>query len=458
MKKRTCLIFIEICFGMVLWMISPVFANSAQTQWTGTDSTGAIILEEDCPLWVEKEDLTFDIHEFPKAYYQEPDDFNAYSSKVSAEYTFYNPTDYTVSATLVFPFGTIADYGICPELMNEDIEKYDITVDNQIVDKKIRHTLTSYGQQFELERDLAKLQEGFGNDEFYYPEQSVICYTFQAKNVDIKTHPAATAAFFLKENDETKIYMENQSGGSVNEEGILLTTWVDLKQAFSVYVIGAPLNENIDWKFYHNGACDEEIEGTMELIATENYTLKDFALLKYQEDSGVLDYDWYNAVVTSLKINEWTASAFDCSNIYLDVSNQLMRWYQYEITLEPKQRIVNIVTAPIYPAINKNDKPATYQYTYLLSPAKTWQSFKNLDIVINTPYFMIENSLEDFKKVDTSYQFYSVDLPNGELIFTLCEVENPQISSSHTNNWIGIGVGVAVILIGVLCIIKKRKH
>lgn len=459
MKRFSHLIIsVGVCFVISSLMMNLVFANSAQTQWTGTDASGMVILDEDCPLVVEKELLTFDIQEFPKAYYQNSADFNLYSGKATAEYTIYNPTDTTITATLVFPFGGFADYLFNSELMNTDIEKYDITMDYQTIDKKLRHTYMGYGQQFDLEKDLPKLQDGFMQDEFYYPKQPVTRYIYKAKDVDKQAHNAATAAFFLTEQGETKLYMENQSGGSIKENGILLTTWVDLEQEFSVYVIGEALKETIDWKFYHNGACEEEIEGIMELVSVENCTFKDFALSSYQEEYKVLDYDWYNAVVALLNKNEWTAGALDSSSMNLDVSNQLMRWYQYEIMLEPKQRIVNTVTAPIYPSINDNDTPTTYQYTYLLSPAKTWKEFSNLDIVVNTPYFMIENSLGSVEQNDDGYLLHLDNLPSEEFVFTLCEVENPKLSSSYSKNYTGVKVGTVVLFVGILAVIKKLKY
>ena len=119
--------------------MTTVFANSAQTRWTGTDSTGAIVLDEDSPIIVEKELLTFDIQEFPQSYYHDMNEFLAYSAKVTAEYTFYNPSDYHVSATLAFPFGGTADYAYVEDTV--DTNKYDITIDGEVIDKQIRHTL-----------------------------------------------------------------------------------------------------------------------------------------------------------------------------------------------------------------------------------------------------------------------------------------------------------------------------
>lgn len=106
-----------LSFSVVLLLMSsllavPASANSAQSQWEGTNATGAIVTGEDCPIIVEHEKLTFDIGQFPEQHYREVSDYLAYSGSVTAEYTFYNPADYSVDATLVFPFGAIPDYGL----------------------------------------------------------------------------------------------------------------------------------------------------------------------------------------------------------------------------------------------------------------------------------------------------------------------------------------------------------
>ena len=93
-------------------LVVPASANSAQTQWQGVDSAGAIVRDGGSPIIVEKELLTFDIQEFPDNYYSDLDSYLAYSGKVTAEYTFFNPADYTVTATLLFPFGCEPTYAI----------------------------------------------------------------------------------------------------------------------------------------------------------------------------------------------------------------------------------------------------------------------------------------------------------------------------------------------------------
>ena len=90
---------------------TPALANSAQRYFEGVSPVGTMVTGEQSPIVVEREDLTFDLQEFPLDWYDELEKYLAYNGKVTAEYTFYNPTDYDVTATLVFPFGQTPDYG-----------------------------------------------------------------------------------------------------------------------------------------------------------------------------------------------------------------------------------------------------------------------------------------------------------------------------------------------------------
>lgn len=55
-----------ICLLLLLpCLILPVSANSALTQWGGKDVNGVVSTDEDCPIVVEHETLTFNINELP---------------------------------------------------------------------------------------------------------------------------------------------------------------------------------------------------------------------------------------------------------------------------------------------------------------------------------------------------------------------------------------------------------
>ncbi len=468
MKKgyffRKCSIYVIMMSALSVFFAVPVSANSAQTKWRGTTSTGIIVTDTTCPVIVENEVLTFDIQEFPKQHYKEISEYLSYSGKVTATYTFYNPADYTVSATLVFPFGTVPDYGylydadLDTRVLDADTEKYDITIDGKTVEKKLRHTLTDFGSQFELSKDMALLHDGFMNDDFYDPDMPVTQYTYIPEGVDTETYDAASTAFVLSADPtKTKVLMENQNGGKLLDEAIELQGWVENGE-FIVHVIGEPLSQMPEWKFYENGACEKEIDGKMILTNTEVTTLKDFALTAYTESSGVMETDWYQAVVEQMKSLEGANGSISAVDFQFDVSNRLMRWYEYDITLEAGERIVNTVSAPIYPSFDMNYDPTIYQYTYLLSPAKSWKNFGSLDIMVNTPYYMIESGSEGFAHKDNGYACHLTGLPEGELTFTLCSESEPKAPAFYNSelSMPEIVFGIDILVIAVILLRRKK--
>jgi hypothetical protein len=153
-----------------------------------------------------------------------------------------------------------------------------------------------------------------------------------------------------------------------------------------------------------------------------------------------------------------------------------MRWYEYEITIPPKASIVNTVTAPIYPWIDLSYTPGVYSYRYLISPASKWASFNEIEININTPFYLTESNIEGFEKDENRYIYRQRGLPSGELEFSLCESEYPEregnlffpllmlIFGAVSLSGIVIIFLVAAFIIGIVCAVilivnrnKKKK-
>lgn len=473
MKKNLSRISATILCIIFLFSVSavPAFANSAQSYWEGVNQSGAIITDGDSPIIVEKELLTFDLQEFPKNYYHEVDEFLAYTGKVTAEYTFYNPSDITVTAKLLFPFGCDAqyadfyDYGNDVRLNNVDTEKYDILINGETIEKKIRHTLSSYHGQFVLDEDLGRLHDDFAGDSFYNPELTVTKYVFKLSGVDIEKYKAADVGFDVPKGiGSYRIYFPEQNGAHTQKDGDMrIHTSVQKNEIeLELYVFGTPFATMPEWKAYQDGGVEdnETIAGTVELVSTETLNFKDFALANWNVQSGVSDVDWYNATVSEMKdsMSHYDnypivepfrhAKAFDGS---------LMRWYEYEIMVEAGERIVNTVTAPIYPSIDLRYEPVVFGYTYLLSPAKTWKSFGELEIAINTPYYVSNCSIDGFAKTDSGYTVKLDGLPDGELTFNLSTSENPVRPVPP----IILGVVGVVLLLGsgvaTFILIRRRK-
>ncbi len=486
MKKRlfrigACVVCLLLSMGT-----SPLlaFANSAQSWFEGVDGNGAIMTDSESPIVVEKERLTLDIQELPKNRYENGEEYLAYSAKVTAEYTFYNPSEYTVTAKLLFPFGNAPNYA--SEYRGDDgnyhpvddTDKYEITVDGVPVERRIRHTLSNGMGGFELETDLPLVQDGFVEDEFYTQDLTVTKYTFEISGVATWEYPAAHVAIDIPEGiGDYRLCLADINGASMQADGdIRVHTSVGRYsyETFELYVFGTPLATLPEWQAYENGGVKdgEEIGGKVELVRTETTTFQAFALEKRSEDSAVSEYDWYNAVVYALKDSQENHPehplVYDRRTRFT-FDDKLMRWYEYEITLAPNTRIVNAVTAPLYPAIDRGYEPSIYEYTYLLSPAKTWKSFGELEIVINTPYCITESSLEGWQAIEGGYAVTLDGLPEGELTFTLCTSATPEKKSSPYAIAFGVLIivtlavpillvgGVVAVVVVIWKICKKRK-
>lgn len=466
-RKVITVIFTVLLLSAVF--IQSTHANSAQRHWSGTDSTGALVKDKNCPLVVDKELLTFDVQEFPKNYYNNIEEFLAYTGKVTAEYTFRNPADYTVTATLVFPFGNLPHYGeyIYDSYTGRhtaalETDRFGVAVNGKLIKANVRHTLKDRGTQFSLDEDMPKLTDGYIADSFFRPDLPVWVQQYSVEGIDPENQ-AATAAFVLREDPtKTRVLWEEKSGMAALKDSIRISGWAKNGDRLTVYIFGELPKDGIAWSLYENGACEKKTDGNITLKHSEQMIFRDFAFRGYDNSSGISGSDWYNAQVAFLNAGseEW-----QWGGIYTEKSAfSLMRWYEYTLTLEPGQTLTNTVTAPLYPAIDAGYTPSIYTYTYLLSPAKTWAQFGDLKIVVNTPYYMTENNQGSFLGTEKGYELTMPGLPEKELTFTLSEAEHPRppkLSIPFNPVFLLAGfVGFVLIgggVIAVLLILKRKK-
>ncbi len=453
-------------------------ANSAQSFWSGRDSFGAYVKEENCPVTVAGEKLTLRIPDFPSNYYQELEDFLAYTANVTAEYTFYNPASYDVEMTLVFPFGRQLGYlyDIYDEEGNrvaaDDTAGYLITSDGEEVERTVRHTLDRWTS--DPSKDIPRLAETKRTSGNFSAETPVTVYYYRQVSTENTSKSSFIAASFkgLGDGAKTKVLLERLSGSGEGAESIGL--WGDNysePSPFALYVIGEPLSKMPEWKVYETAACKKLTEGYVERVPEEKLptghtTLGELLMGKYDEKYGVGETDWFNAAFDALLEGE-TGLTLKKSPRELDVSERLMRWYEYRLSVPAGGRVVNSVTAPLYPAIDIDFTPTVYSYTYLLSPASTWADFGTFELNIETPYFITEGSLQ-FEKGEGGYTYSRQGLPEGELTFTMSTVESP-VRISHAGEfaaffftyfWWLLVIPAALIAAAVVAIVLavKRKR
>lgn len=401
-------------------------ANSASHSWYGISATGALVTNGDCPLEVQNEKLVFDLQEFPKSDYQSGEEFLAYTGKVTANYTFYNPSENIVNATLVFPFGKYPDYYSEYEAKQDglkDADKYTVTVNGQAVDSTLRHTWKKY-HDFDAEEDMALLLDDYIEDKFYSLDMPVTRYSYRITGVpdDI----SSCYASFPINYDSSVTRVMHVSLGTLYKDGekSYIRTHINKEEGIELFVFGNAFASFPEWVLSEDYKLEQKISGEMLLEAETKMTFEEYVFSEY-EDGAISKVDWYNACILAMndQLND------DYSGLIrrgeLDPYRDLMRWYQYDIEVTPKSTIVNTVTAPIYPYINADYEPAIYGYEYLLSPAQTWSKFGTLEIEINTPYYLIDDE-NGFEKTEKGYSLSLEGLPKGELNFRLSSEEEPK--------------------------------
>ena len=389
-------------------------ANTAPAYWEGTSSSGAIVKEENCPVVVEKEILNLNISTLPHGGKVE---HGKYAATVSAEYSFYNPTDSKVDMTLLFPFGVVPSY--VSERANDEVSA--VTVDGTSTECSVRYSYADNSSyDFNIDKETSRVQDGKKQDSFYAEDMPVKEYRLTLTvpegngvyclKIKLSFNPKKTRVLFPSESD-TRLKI---SGGDMyaysyfREAGEKIVTFYAVGESF--------LSESP--KLYRG---DKEIVSA-DSIAETDMTFSEFVLSERSENSNVSDIDWYNAFVDML--GEQGGKDGSVDGFLLEEKN-LMRWFEYRMSIPAGGRAVNRVCAPLYPTVDGSRNPR-FEYSYLLSPAGKWADFKEIEIKIDTPYYLSNGSL-DFTKTDKedgkgfTYSYNRSSLPQGELTFVLTE-------------------------------------
>ena len=466
--------------------VLPASANSAQSYWEGVNASGVLVTDGECPLVVEHETLTFDIAEFPDNHFGSAKDYLAYDASVTAEYTFYNPSDMTVTANLLFPFGINPYYAefynseLGEDVTPDNASKYGAQVNGADVDTVVRHSYWGGSlYDFDPAEEMAKLYSDYRTDSFLTFDLPVYIYTYSASGVDRETYRSARAAtYFDGALEKTRFMLEHMSGYSSDENGNAGFASVHLSDPeITVYVFGEDVG-TLEWEFYENGSLETRIEGSMSVVDKTSTTFGELAMQAYDPSSGIAAHDWFNAVVAQMEQSDKPIGLYSGVVNDWDISGNLLQWYEYQITLAPGERLTNTVKAPLYPNIDGGYDVPIYVYEYLTSPALLWKEFGTLDIYVNTPYVMVKERKGEFSiapgewtKTDAGYELHLDGLPERDLVFTLSSTENPKrVFNAYSVLMLvlilivvlvpvlAVALLVAIVILIVRAIIKRKKR
>lgn len=429
-KFATVSLIFALAFAAVFSATMPAKANSAQTRWEGTTSTGITISGNgDSPIVVDSELLTFDITNEVGPYSSEDRPLNT----VTARYTFRNPTDSEITVFAVFPFmdgRNGYDYGSI-----SDGKFYDITVDGVSANSTVRATYYNRDDEFDLEKEISNVTDEYKTADDWNLSEKVYRYKLQIDNDFSGKMPDYSSAYVTFSLPNVKMFCsENVSARNeyyLGNNSYISISYNEATQFIEFYTVGEPMDiEQIAGgaKFASYNYSDrvfKPLGGYSVKVAEQNeLTFEDLVYLYHTEDSKISRLDWHNIVFE--KYNSQSSHYGNSLSVFNVSSYEIRRWYGYEMKFAPHQTLVNEVKSPLFPGIDKGYEPTVYTYNYLLSPASTWASFKDLTIVVNTPFHILD--LKDgWQKTETGYTAHYDTLPEyGELKLQICSSDSPK--------------------------------
>lgn len=439
------LALIAACAFIIAFPTSVCEANSALRYYEGRDSAGVLITTENNPIAVEREDLTFDI--------QFDDQLNGFQiGSVSAKYTFKNPSELTAKVNVIFPIAYLDQILYDPS----SLDKFGVKIDDRTVERNLRFSYMLRDTSFSVASEFVKLKDEMIEDDFYTRDKVVHKYVYTCTASD------GYCRMYLGGLDSRSVVCGlGYSSYKQNLDGTQFVTFLmGNSNEYTFYSIGDEIDFAERVEFFSDYDCKNKVFGSLRKIEESATTFEEFALKYYDESYGVSKVDWYNAAYLSLKSASSRIAIVD----HLNVKRDLLCWFEYDMTFAPNQTIVNEVVAPMYPDIDEEHSPSVYVFNYLVSPASTWNGFKDLNVKINTNYYLIDAS-GDFETVEGGYRWHSDTLPDEELSFSLCASQNPGWRSRGA--WktllsiilLSILLPICQIIVGLaitLVIIKKK--
>lgn len=453
MKAFLCRTVFAICM-CVAFLACAIFAvptartasaNSAAPWEEGVTGDGVYAVREYSVLEVQSEKLVFDINTLPSL-----EKGQIYDARVTAEYTFYNPTEESLTTQMAFPFGRKPAYA---DNLSVAYIQNPVLVNGQPVAHQVRHTYGLFEEFYESVRDI---RDDYIADDFFTPDLPVTIYTATVNftdSADIDGRVALRLDGAPALGGGTRCIGPFQSDATSDAYNV----WEVLSDGESAvfYVLGedVPLDE---WEWF-TSAWSDRVEGHIRTdseisFATAKSTLGDIIFANYADDCGISRIDWYNGVM----LHKLAVERGDFSYLSwfspLNVSPEdFNAWYVYTVQTAPYSSFTNSVTAPLYPTVHFNFAPDVYKYVYYLSPAANWADFGTLDVEINTPCFQYGDEYYNsatFSRTEGGYSAHFDSLPEGELYFSLCSVQTP--GTEDERPYEGYGGNIALTILYVL--------
>lgn len=451
----------------LLVLIHPSFANSLPVYWQGYPSIEVLTVDKNSPIEVKSEHLLFDLSAFNKQEY-------TISGRVTATYEMFNPTDENVTVQMAFPF--------ISKVNNFSKEDISILADNVNIpfDIYIGETVESYGAPVDLENislDFSKLTEtitaGHYQGKNFSETDEGILYTFEVEpKIEEGMHFSVEFTEFDK--NSTKIVADSFNSIAVGQNHMKVSGWCLEKTTFEVFILGKQTDFKIE--AYTDGSHREKTDKFTCSVSQKVVNVKSFIEDMIEKVRAKEEYSAINPNnilnIDRSQIYRMYISAMDKAlsqnafATYGDLAGQFtvnrLIFLVYSVQFHPNSsRTVSVSYDTIGTMDTRKTSKPLYTFTYFLTPARYWASFRNLDIEIITPSqapYIVQSSI-DLENIKPGHYVANLSsLPENNLFFTIHSdkeikfLKNNIFSNKYTDSLLSSTL-VSVILMLILLVL-----
>lgn len=444
-----------------------VIANSGPVYWNGYPSTEMFSIDENSPIQVTGENLIFD--------FLDQDNFsNTVTGKVTASYEMANPTAEVQSVQMAFPFVGRPDHFKPNDIVikaDQQVLAYDLYFGNE-VNSYVNSSKEDQLASFDFEKIVSSIT--------YQP--------YKAKNfseneigklysIDVKptTDERVNILIDFQFNSEkTKIFTKGFNSYGYNGQTTEISAFCFEPMTLEIFVLGEDIDFNISGSLA--GKIEEKTDLFAYEISTNEVGVKPYILNLINNSP----YEEMGEVAAEQQLYNLYAKAFDHSfaqymgysseyDLLEKVNNERIFTVVYTVEFPPDSKKEVSVS---YEATGTMDKRNTvtplYTFDYILNPARNWDDFKNLKIMIITPEqapHIVESNIKLEKQANNVYIVNLAELPNNDFSFTLYAneeitvVDNIKGSLSEKFGvFVAFLIGISILVItGALLLIRRWR-
>lgn len=415
MRKKAFVIVLILFFFL---SSIPVWANSAPVYWEASPSSNVMIVEEDSPISVLKENLTFDFRENLLEDY-------SIVAKVNAEYTMKNTSEKEITSAMVFPyFGNFS---------GSRKPGGEVLVDGSPVpytlyygDAYRKENLEE--EKLDLKGALNEMETGSYEPVNFSLDEPGVLYQVTFKNLK-KDHFTGKLSFSLEGSE--KVFAKNLNSYGYSADQYDIGTSVRYQDTIEVFLLGDALNLIPEAHTFEGVTLRENEDYTVE-ISKKSMLFQDY----YEEMIADSEYLGYFVINNQTERNFFLKNlddAFGSARLVTEddlaqfLHEERLIFLYYETSFQAEEEKTTSISYEAGGSMDRrSSKDPTYTFEYLLSPAGYFKDFTNLTLRVlpseGYPY-VISSSLPLDKKENGEYLGLFDTLPEKELTFTMYREE-----------------------------------